>query len=414
MAFGHLVSIPRSTSSIATTAASCWKNKKFADNYYANSYGRRALWQSDRNLTKDHSIKTSLQHNISKLHYNPIERGSRSNKIEKTYLTNASSSAQSHESEPQVHESPKALESIKKGLVMFLQFCRLYAFLGMIPAGLSSSLLAVDNFSEISPLLFLKGVLQYIVTFFFTSQFVMGVNQLSDVEIDKINKPDLPLASGEYSFTSGVILVTSFLLAGFGVAWMLGSQPLIWSVVVTAALMGAYSVNFPLLRWKRSIILTSLSNAIAMLASFHIGPFLHMKTFVLKKAATFPRSMILGCVVIGLFYTIITLTKDLGDVEGDKAAGLKTLPIRLGVKPVFWLCVSLIQMAYGIAITMGALSPVLWSKIVTVVAHAFMVFYVWNHALNSVDLSSKDSLHSFHLFMFKLVTVEGILIQFVR
>ncbi|XLT70466.1 hypothetical protein HN873_026905, partial [Arachis hypogaea] len=254
----------------------------------------------------------------------------------------------------------------------------------------------------------------YIVTFFFTSQFVMGVNQLSDVEIDKINKPDLPLASGEYSFTSGVILVTSFLLAGFGVAWMLGSQPLIWSVVVTAALMGAYSVNFPLLRWKRSIILTSLSNAIAMLASFHIGPFLHMKTFVLKKAATFPRSMILGCVVIGLFYTIITLTKDLGDVEGDKAAGLKTLPIRLGVKPVFWLCVSLIQMAYGIAITMGALSPVLWSKIVTVVAHAFMVFYVWNHALNSVDLSSKDSLHSFHLFMFKLVTVEGILIQFVR
>ncbi|XLR62124.1 hypothetical protein HN51_005416, partial [Arachis hypogaea] len=92
---------------------------------------------------------------------------------------------------------------------------------------------------------------------------------------------------------------------------------------------------------------------------------------------------------------------DLGDVEGDKAAGLKTLAIRLGVKQAFWLCISLIQMAYGIAITMGALSPVLWSKIVTVVTHIIMVLYVWNYDVNSVDLSSKDSLHSFDMFMFK-------------
>ncbi|XLR35847.1 hypothetical protein S83_063747, partial [Arachis hypogaea] len=85
-----------------------------------------------------------------------------------------------------------------------------------------------------------------------------------------------------------------------GLAWMVGSKPLIWSIIIAAGLMAAYSIN------------------------------------------------------------------DLGDVEGDKAAGLKTLAIRLGVKQVFWLCISLIQMAYGIAITMGALlSPVLWSKIVT-------------------------------------------------
>ncbi|RYQ95140.1 hypothetical protein Ahy_B08g090192 [Arachis hypogaea] len=352
MAFGHLVSIPRSTSSINTVGGSCWKSKKFATYYYASSYETRALWQSNRNVTKEQSMKTCLQHNISKLHYKGIEGGSTTHhKIDKRSLINATSSAQSHESEPQTHEKSQnhSLESIKRALLVFLKFSRLYVFFGMmIPVGLSSSFLAVDNFSEISPILLVKGILQYMVPFFFTFQFIMGVNQVADVEIDKINKPDLPLATGEYSLTFGAILVASTLLTSLGLAWMVGSKPLIWSIIASAGLMTAYSIN------------------------------------------------------------------DLGDVEGDKAAGLKTLAIRLGVKQVFWLCISLIQMAYGIAITMGALSPVLWSKIVTVLTHVIMILYVWNHAVNSVDLSSKDSLQSFHMFMFKLVTVESVLVLFVR
>ncbi|QHO31967.1 Naringenin 8-dimethylallyltransferase 2 [Arachis hypogaea] len=209
-------------------------------------------------------------------------------------------------------------------------------------------------------------------------------------------------------------LILYAFVQSLGLAWMVGSKPLIWSIIVAAGLMAVYSINLPLLRWKRSAILSVLSNAMSMMASFHMGPFLHMKTFVLKKAATFPRSMLLSCFVVGCLYTVISISKDLADVEGDKAAGLKTLAIRLGVKRVFWLCISLIQMAYGIAITMGALSPVLWSKIVTVLTHVIMVLYVWNHAVNSVDLSSKDSLQSFHMFMFKLVTVECVLVLFVR
>ncbi|KAL4294382.1 hypothetical protein AHAS_Ahas18G0222500 [Arachis hypogaea] len=382
------------------------------------SYETRALWQNNRNVTKEQSMKTCLQHNISKLHYKGIEGGSTTHhKIDKRSLINATSSAQSHESEPQTHEKSQnhSLESIKRALLVFLKFSRLYVFFGMmIPVGLSSSFLAVDNFSEISPILLVKGILQYMVPFFFTFQFIMGVNQVADVEIDKINKPDLPLATGEYSLTFGAILVASTLLTSLGLAWMVGSKPLIWSIIASAGLMTAYSINLPLLRWKRSTILTVLSNAMSMMASFHLGPFLHMKIFVLKKAATFSRSMLLSCFVIGCLYTVISISKDLGDVEGDKAAGLKTLAIRLGVKQVFWLCISLIQMAYGIAITMGALSPVLWSKIVTVLTHVIMILYVWNHAVNSVDLSSKDSLQSFHMFMFKLVTVESVLVLFVR
>ena len=37
--------------------------------------------------------------------------------------------------------------------------------------------------------------------------YIVGLNQLYDVEIDKINKPYLPIASGELSKRSGWLLV---------------------------------------------------------------------------------------------------------------------------------------------------------------------------------------------------------------
>ena len=40
--------------------------------------------------------------------------------------------------------------------------------------------------------------------------YVVGLNQVTDVEIDQINKPTLPLASGEFSMRQGRLLVALF------------------------------------------------------------------------------------------------------------------------------------------------------------------------------------------------------------
>lgn len=40
--------------------------------------------------------------------------------------------------------------------------------------------------------------------------YIVGLNQLYDIDIDKVNKPNLPLASGEFSVATGIILVTFF------------------------------------------------------------------------------------------------------------------------------------------------------------------------------------------------------------
>jgi UbiA prenyltransferase family len=39
--------------------------------------------------------------------------------------------------------------------------------------------------------------------------YIVGLNQLEDIEIDKINKPHLPLAAGEFSISTGKAIVIS-------------------------------------------------------------------------------------------------------------------------------------------------------------------------------------------------------------
>ncbi|XP_025673858.1 naringenin 8-dimethylallyltransferase 2, chloroplastic isoform X2 [Arachis hypogaea] len=342
-----------------------------------DSSTRRTLWHNNNGkLSKEYCIK--MQHNYWKYHCNNIKGGSMmSDKFEKKYLVNATSKNS--------HDEPKKpqpiLESIKDGMDAFRQFSRLYAFFSFISSGLSSSLLAVDNLSNISPKMFLIGFLQFLIPNCIMFQYIVGVNQLADVEIDKINKPYLPLASGKYSLRNAVIVVASSLLMGFGSAWVLGSRPMFWCLVISTMLMTAYSVNLPLLRWKRSTILATFSLASSMTIGQHIAPFLHMK--------------------------------DIPDIEGDKAAGHKTLAIHLGPRRVFWFCISLLQMTYGIAIIMGALSPILWSKIFTVVTHFIMSIILWYRA-NSVDLSNNDSLQSFYMAIFVFLSVENFLVLFVR
>lgn len=80
---------------------------------------------------------------------------------------------------------------------------------------------------------------------------IVGTNQCFDVHIDKINKPYLPLASGEWSLATGIAVSTVTGVLACAVAIASGSMPLIATVFGSIALGVAYSADVPLLRWKR-------------------------------------------------------------------------------------------------------------------------------------------------------------------
>ncbi|MED6168500.1 hypoxanthine-guanine phosphoribosyltransferase, variant 3 [Stylosanthes scabra] len=223
---------------------------------------------------------------------------------------------------------------------------------GQLMGMLSSSLLAVENLSDISPKFFV-GLLKYIIPIIFVYLYAMIINQLADLEIDKVNKTYRPFASGKISYKTGAIISISCLIMSFGLGWMTRSKPLLWCLIISFVATTGYSINLPLLRWKKSTIPTLVSNVPAMVTSTYVAPFLHMKTYVFEKTTIFSRSIVFTTIVMSFYYLVIMLMKDIPDIEGDKAAGLRTLSIRLGPKRVFWLCVSLLEIAYGVAIIMS-------------------------------------------------------------
>ncbi|XP_059637372.1 homogentisate phytyltransferase 1, chloroplastic-like isoform X4 [Cornus florida] len=293
------------------------------------------------------------------------------------------------ESEPEAYHSRKPWKSLQDALDAFYRFSRPHTVIGTALSILSVSLLAVENLSDFSPLFF-TGVLEAIVAALLMNIYIVGLNQLSDIEIDKVNKPYLPLASGEYSVKTGVLIVSSF------------------------------AIMLPLLRWKRFAFVAAMCILAVRAVIVQIAFYLHMQvpplhlpqTYVYRRGAMLSRPLIFATAFMSFFSVVIALFKDIPDIDGDKIYGIRSFTVRLGQERVFWICISLLQMAYGVAVLVGVASSCLWSKYITVLGHALLASILWNRA-KSIDLKSKAAITTFYMFIWKhLKFVPDMILQF--
>ncbi|XP_019419930.1 PREDICTED: naringenin 8-dimethylallyltransferase 2, chloroplastic-like [Lupinus angustifolius] len=360
-------------------------------------------------INKEHCVVMSSCHNLK--HHKSIEGGSTPQESLRKYAVNATS-GKPLEYESQDGGPKRRWESIKYKLDIFCRFSRPYAAIGAAIGATSVSFLAIEKLSDIS-LLFVNGWLKVLAAAFCMNIFNCGLNQLCDIEIDKINKPDLPLASGELSVKTGTIIVASSVILSFWLAWNEGSWPLFWAFLSSILLGVAYSVDLPLLRWKKSPLLAATNILVNTGVARPLGYFFHMQTRVFKRPATLTRPLIFCISILSVFFVVIALFKDIPDMEGDAKFGIQSLSVRLGHKRVFWICISLLEMAYGFTILAGVTSPFLWSKISTGMGHAILASVLWYRA-KYVDLNSNDAMHSFYVFIWKLLWAEYILIPLFR
>ncbi|XP_010094206.2 homogentisate phytyltransferase 1, chloroplastic [Morus notabilis] len=316
------------------------------------------------------------------------------------------------ESEPEAISSKDVWNSTKDALDAFYRFSRPHTVIGTALSIVSVSLLAVQKLSDFSPLFF-TGVLEAVVAALFMNIYIVGLNQLYDIDIDKVNKPYLPLASGEYSVRTGTMIVTSFAVLGFCLAWIVGSWPLFWALFISFVLGTAYSINVPLLRWKRFAVVAAICILAVRAVIVQLAFFLHMQTHVYKRPAVFSRPLIFATAFMSFFSVVIALFKDIPDIDGDRIYGIRSFTVRLGQKRVFWICISLLEIAYSVALLVGASSGFLWSKVATVLGHTILASLLWSRA-KSVDLTSKAAITSFYMFIWKLFYAEYLLIPLVR
>ncbi|KAF5787642.1 putative homogentisate phytyltransferase [Helianthus annuus] len=105
--------------------------------------------------------------------------------------------------------------------------------------------------------------------------------------------------------------------------------------------------------------------------------------------------------------------QDIPDVEGDKSHGVNSFALQFGQKQMFWICVWLFEMAYGMAIVIGLSSPRLWIRSLMVISHGILGFILWRNA-NLVDLENNEAIECFYHFLWKLYYVEYLLVPMMR
>lgn len=126
---------------------------------------------------------------------------------------------------------------------------------------------------------------------------IVGLNQIYDKKMDKINKPYLPLVSG--GFTTDTALTTIAVCCSSSVicGTLTQSFHLLTTLVLSLLLGVIYSTDFKLLRWKRipALAIVCILSVRAILVQW--GFFGHFMSCVEQFLTSFPDNRCLGQVI---------------------------------------------------------------------------------------------------------------------
>jgi 4-hydroxybenzoate polyprenyltransferase len=158
-----------------------------------------------------------------------------------------------------------------------------------------------------------------------------ALNQIYDLDIDRVNKPTRPLPSGRLTIAQAWWFTNVMYLAALLLAWLVapgGRHECFWLVAVAVVCTYLYSV--PPFRTKRLGIWANVTIAIPR------GVLLKVAGWSAVKTVFGTEPWYIGA-IFGLFLLGATTTKDFADMDGDRRGGCRTLPIQYGVRRAAWM-----------------------------------------------------------------------------
>ena len=234
--------------------------------------------------------------------------------------------------------------------------------------------------------------------------YIVGLNQLIDVEIDKINKPNLPLASGQLSQTKGQLIVIVSGLIAVIFAWLCG----LWLfTTVTVSLIIGTAYSLPPIRLKRFPFLASLCIFTVRGVIVNLGLFSHFtQQLTGQYFVNFPIYVLTLFIVI--FTIAIAIFKDVPDLEGDKKYNINTFTILLGKETIFNIARWVITFCYLGIIISGYFFRLSANYGSLILGHLILLILLWWRS-QSVNLEEKTEIASFYQFIWKLFFLEYLL-----
>jgi homogentisate phytyltransferase / homogentisate geranylgeranyltransferase len=307
------------------------------------------------------------------------------------------------------NNSPSPVQRQFPWLYAFWKFSRPHTIIGTSLSVLGLSLMAwalQEGQGSYPPFLILLTLL----TCLCGNIYIVGLNQLEDVEIDRVNKPHLPLASGEFTRSMGRSLVIFTGLLALTLSAFLGKF-LVFTVWSSLLIGTAYSL--PPIRLKRFPVWASLCIFSVRGAIVNLGLFLHFRAHL----GAADKQQILGMGVpeipaivwvltafVLVFTFAIAIFKDIPDSEGDRRYHISTFTLSLGAPAVFNLARWVMTLCFlGAMVAATRLTDA--NPVFLLATHAVALITMWVVSWQ-VDLHDKEAIAQFYQFIWKLFFLE--------
>jgi homogentisate phytyltransferase/homogentisate geranylgeranyltransferase len=169
--------------------------------------------------------------------------------------------------------------------------------------------------------------------------YITGLNQITDVEIDKINKPELPIAKGDLKKSTAIVVVLTALAISLGMSLV---HPIYSTSGLQVALWGSFILgtmySLPPFRMKRHPLLAAFCIVAVRGTIINAGFYSHALTAAFgatkEVASNIAGTGVMQCLLhdwkcsfsslfFGIFGIVIALMKDVPDAHGDRIFNIR-------------------------------------------------------------------------------------------
>mmetsp|Transcript_31256 Transcript_31256/g.75560 ORF Transcript_31256/g.75560 Transcript_31256/m.75560 type:complete len:523 (-) Transcript_31256:288-1856(-) len=328
--------------------------------------------------------------------------------------------------------------SSKSFLSVLWRFTRPHTIIGSALAVPCLYLLASPSYGDALTVGSIGSMIYAMVPALLMNLYITGLNQVTDVEIDKVNKPDLPLAAGDWTVRRGTIVVIASLIVSVAMSFLPPySTPGLHVALGFSAVLGTL-YSLPPARLKRFPLLAAFCIVAVRGAVINAGFYSHAQvaafgtatdigTFAtVWKCLTTDMKCMLSSLYFAVFGVVIALMKDVPDVKGDDLANVRTFSVRLGPKVVYKAMHRLLTGLFwgvGIAFFKSSIAPAATITTATVTVRvgraAVATFAMLAGAsvqkqAKPVDPENSKQVYNFYMHLWKLFYMSYFFLPFAR
>lgn len=238
--------------------------------------------------------------------------------------------------------------------------------------------------------------------------YIVGLNQIEDVDIDRINKPYLPIAAGDMSLSQARRIVA---LAATVAIILALTQGWVELVAVGAALVVGTAYSSPPLRLKRFPAIAAASISVVRAVVVNVGVYEHFAASLggRPELSAVPAPIVALTLFVLPFSFAIAVLKDVPDAKGDRLFHIATFTVRLGPRRALGMGLAALTAGYlGMAVLGPLMLPTAQGWVLAV-GHLLALTLLWAWALGT-DLNDRDELTRFYMRVWLLFFLEYALV----